>query len=179
MKLTKNKNGWHSPGDDAAVKKDLQKKYGWFSNILYMVLLLIISGYFLVQTALHINSYGIDVLSIIKVILFAVLIFMSLLGLKGIHIEYTQFKQAHFYVKTCRITKFRGEPAGKRNNWYVTVEEGDHETEYYCKNNPWLSNEQIAAKKEITIATFDDVTTEEEISMVYILDNVYPNYRAQ
>ena len=80
-------------------------------------------------------------------------------------------------VKTCRIVGMRGETPRKHTTWYVTVLDGDQETEYCCRNNPFYSDEEIAAKREITIATFDDVNDEDEISMVYILDQVYPNYR--
>lgn len=174
------KGGWFSPADDdTSVKKDLQKKYGWFSNVLYMVLLLIISGYLLIQTVKYISLYGADFFSILKIAIFAILVLVSLFGLKGIYTDFTHFKNAVFYVKTCRIVSFRGETPVKRTNWYVTVQDGDRVTEYQCKNNPWFSEEEIAAKKEITIATFDDANEDDDISMVYILDNVYPNYRFQ
>ena len=170
-------NGWFSPGDDAEVKNDLKKKYGVFLNLLYMVLLLVIAGYFLIQSIKHISLYGADFFNIVKIIISVVAILYALFGLIGIYIDLNQFKNAEFYVKTCRIENFRGESYGKDTSWYVTVHEGDHVTEYPCKNNPWFSDEEIAAKREITIATLDDVNTEEEISMVYILDNVYPDYR--
>lgn len=177
MEANEKRNDWLSPDDDAEVKKDLQKKYGWFLNILYMVLLLVISGYLLVHTVQYIQLYGIDFFNILKIILFAILIVVGLLGLKGIYTEFTKFRNAEFYVKTCRIVDFRGERAGRYTNWYVTVMEGDTVKEYHCKNNPWFSDEQIASKKEITIATFDDVNEEDEISLVYILDKVYTKYR--
>lgn len=60
----------------------------------------------------------------------------------------------------------------------MTIQNADGTTvEYESKNNPWLSEEQIAAKKEITIVTFEDVSEEEDISTVFVLDNVYPEYR--
>lgn len=170
------KNGWFSPSDDEEVKQDLQKKYSALTNILYMVLLFVISVYLLIGTLKNIGSYGVTGFSIIKAIIFAILILVSLLGLKGIQNNFNQFKNAAFYVKTCRLEGFRGETPGKYTHWYVTVNDGGQVTEYLCKNNPWFSDEQIAEKKEITIATLDDVNAV-EISMVYILDNVYPDYR--
>lgn len=179
METKAKKNGWFLPCNDKEVKKDLQKKYGWFSNILYMVLLMIISGYFFVHTVLRISTQGLHFYSILKIIILVVLFLFGLFSLKGIHMEFTKFKNAEFYVKTCKITNFRGETSGKQTYWYVTVEYGEHEVEYHCKNNPWLSDQQIAAKKEITLATFDDVTKKDGISMVYILDKAYTNYRVQ
>jgi len=90
------KNGWVSPGDDTELKKDLQKKYEWFLNVLYMVLLMCISGYFFINTILHIHLYGIDVLSIFKIIIFAILFVVGPFGLKGIYTEYTKFKKCRY-----------------------------------------------------------------------------------
>lgn len=91
--------------------------------------------------------------------------------------DVVNFKKSVFYVKTCRIAGMRGEKSGKYVIWFVSVEDGGQVVEYECKSNPFFSDEEIAAKREITIATFDDVNDADEISMVYILDNVYPNYR--
>lgn len=171
------KNGWFAPGNDEAVKKDLQKKYDSLTSILYMGLLFLISGYLLIGTVQDIGLYGVSVFGILKIIIFVILILASLLGFKSIYNDYEQFKNSVFYVKTCRIEAFRGETPGKHTFWYVTVQDGQQVTEYRCKNNPWFSDEQIAEKKEITIATLDHVEEDDEISMVYILDNVYPEYR--
>lgn len=63
--------GWFSPNaNDGAVKKDLQKKYGWFSNILYWVLLFVIGVYVLVKVIGDMRLYGTGFFDIIKLIIF-------------------------------------------------------------------------------------------------------------
>lgn len=178
MEINAQKNGWFTPANDEDVKKDFQKKYDGLTNILYMALLFLISGFLLIRTVKEISLYGAAVLSIVKIIIFVILLIVSILGFIGINNDYNQFKNSVFYVKTCRIEGFRGETPVKHTNWYVTINDGKQVTEYLCKNNPWFSDEQIAEKKEITIATLDRVNEDEDISMVYILDNVYPDYRA-
>ncbi len=176
METKEANNGWFLAGDDPELKKDLQKKYEWFLRVLYRVLLIGICGYLLGNSVLYMCFYDGNIISIIKSIIYVLLIVVGLFGLVNIYTEFHKFKNAQFYVKTCKIVDFRGERAGKYTDWYVTVTDDNTVKEYPCKNNPWFSEEVIAAKKEITIATFDDVN-EEEISLVYILDKVYTQYR--
>ena len=136
-----------------------------------------IGGYLLIQMIDNIRTYGINLSGIIKIVICTVMVLAGFFGLIDIIKNAVSFKKSVFYVKTCRIVGMRGETPRKRTTWYVTVLDGDQETEYCCRNNPFYSDEEIAAKREITIATFDDVNDEDEISMVYILDQVYPNYR--
>lgn len=173
------KGSWFSPiAGDTSAKKDLQKKYSWFSRILYNVLLVAIGGYLLMQTIKEISLFGPDVFSIVKIVIWVILLLIGIVGVIEIGKNLIQFKNSVFYIKTCRIVDVRGEKAGKRTYYYVTIQNADGTTvEYESKNNPWLSEEQIAAKKEITIVTFEDVSEEEDISTVFVLDNVYPEYR--
>ena len=174
------KGSWFSPiAGDTSVKKDLQKKYSWFSRILYNVLLVAIGGYLLMQTIKEISLFGPDVFSIVKIVIWVILLLIGIVGVIEIGKNLIQFNNpTSFYIKTCRIVDVRGEKAGKRTYYYVTIQNADGTTvEYESKNNPWLSEEQIAAKKEITIVTFEDVSEEEDISTVFVLDNVYPEYR--
>ena len=85
MRTEATRNGWFSPGDDAEVKNDLKKKYGVFLNLLYMVLLLVIAGYFLIQSIKHISLYGADFFNIIKIIISVVAILYALFGLIKLH----------------------------------------------------------------------------------------------
>ncbi len=174
------KGRWFSPAEnDLTVKNDLQKQYGWFTNILYWGLLAIIGGYLLVRTINEIRLYGVEFFDIIKIVVFGIMLLAGIIGIIDICKDAFKSRNAVFYVKTCRIVSIRGERPRKYITWYVTVQDGDEIKEYECNSNPCFTDEQIAAKKEITIATFDDVSNEDDISLVYILDAVYPNYRPQ
>ena len=82
----------------------------------------------------------------------------GIIGIIEIGKDLVHFKNSVLYVKTCRSVDVREEKAGKRTYWYVTIQNADGTTvEYESKNNPWLSEEQIATKKEITIVTSEDI----------------------
>ena len=144
--------GWFSPNaNDVAVKKDLQKKYGWFSNILYWVLLFVIGVYVLVKAIGDMRLYGTGFFDIIKLIIFSVMVLAGAIGIFDFFKDVVNFKKSVFYVKTCRIAGMRGEKSGKYVIWFLSVEDGNQVVEYECKSNPFFRMRRLPQKERLPL----------------------------
>lgn len=182
------KHGWFSPKNDVNLQKDFQKNCPLTSDI---VAVAFFAFFFICMIYGTITSPKGQVRTPQK-------LFMTILMCAAIAVlcvwqgtkvfkKIYRVKHLDFYVKTCYLENFRvvKKTTGSRKSknrhtyiyYYITVTDGYHVAEYKCSTNPQFSPQDITSHKEITLATLSDLKTDNRVSMVYVLDGVYPEYR--
>lgn len=182
MNLQLNKNGWFSPDNDTTLQKDLKKKYMTFSTKLSGIILLFFGIYILLYYKQQITANG-WINSTIVAIIFELFIIIYFINFSK---KLLCLKNYMFYVKTGKLENFRrvvkhtGSGKNRKTHiyYYIMIRFGNHVAEYRCYNNPDFSPMDITNQKEITIATLDNLSSANKVPKVYVLDNVYPEYRS-
>lgn len=182
------KNGWFSPENDARLRQDFRRNCPITSDIVAIAFFAIFFLCIIVGTLSSPDSPYETPQKIFMTILMFVAIAIVCVW-QGIKIFKKIYRIMHydFYVRTCYLENFRVVTKTTGSNrrddkrtytyYYITVTDGYHVAEYKCNTNPHFSPQELNSHKEITLATIADLKVSNHIGMVYVLDEVYPEYR--